>query len=255
MVDVALHTCHDCSIKCCHGTNECDELKHSRLAKVEREQTCHQIHTGNNHCSGMDKGRNRCRAFHCIGEPDVQWEHCRLTGTSHEYQSQGPCHNRATKECGATGSGHYSLRRGGKVEEIECLRIERKDEDTDEESEVGKTCYNKCFLRCCHGFGLSVVEADEQIRRYTHKFPENIHLEDVGGNNQTEHREREERQKCIIALEAFLAMHIAEAIEVHHDTVVITISIIADIGSRSTPSFMVRKSVNCSQVASNTTIC
>ena len=43
-----------------------------------------------------------------------------------------------------------------------------------------------------------------------HEFPESVHLEDVGGKHQSEHRHGEEAQERIVALEALLTVHIAE---------------------------------------------
>ena len=32
-----------------------------------------------------------------------------------------------------------------------------------------------------------IIEANEEVRAYAHKLPEHIHLEDVGGEHQSEH--------------------------------------------------------------------
>ncbi len=55
-----------------------------------------------------------------------------------------------------------------------------------------------------------IEEADEQIRGDTHELPEDIHLEDVGGHDQSEHREGEERKESVVTLETLLTLHIAE---------------------------------------------
>ncbi len=47
-----------------------------------------------------------------------------------------------------------------------------------------------------------VEESDQEVRGSAHKLPEDIHLEDVGGYNQTEHREGEEAQEGVVALES-----------------------------------------------------
>jgi hypothetical protein len=78
------------------------------------------------------------------------------------------------------------------------------EEDTDEEEQVGETCDDESLLRSVHGSVLRIVESDEQVRAHTHELPEEIHLEDVGGHHQTQHRHGEERKESIEALESFL---------------------------------------------------
>ena len=46
-------------------------------------------YTGHDHCSGVNQGRNRSRAFHRIGQPNVEGEHGTLTRTADEHQYQG----------------------------------------------------------------------------------------------------------------------------------------------------------------------
>ena len=40
------------------------------------EETRNLEHTGNNHRCGMDERADWSRAFHGVGQPDVEWEHC-----------------------------------------------------------------------------------------------------------------------------------------------------------------------------------
>lgn len=62
-----------------------------------------------------------------------------------------------------------------------------------------------------------VIETDEEIGRYADQFPEHVHLEDVGGEHQSEHRHGEEAQVGIIALETAFTVHVAERVDVHHE--------------------------------------
>ena len=57
----------------------------------------------------------------------------------------------------------------------------------DEEEHIGEACHDERLLRSVNGCVQSVVEANEEVRAYAHKFPEHIHLEDVGGEHQSEH--------------------------------------------------------------------
>jgi len=40
----------------------------------EREDPGNQENTGRNHCRSMDQRADRRRTFHCIRQPDMQWE-------------------------------------------------------------------------------------------------------------------------------------------------------------------------------------
>ena len=115
--------------------------------------------------------------------------------------------------------------------EIKRLGIIRQDEDTNQEAEVGKTSGDERLLRCVDGSRVGVIETDEQVRRHTHKLPEDVHLEDVGGKHQAEHRECEEAQESKIALKAVLSqalslmavfnkvsiVHVAVTVEVNEE--------------------------------------
>ena len=186
------------------------------------EQAGYLVDTGDNHRSGVDQGTDRCWTLHSVGQPDVQWEHGTLTGTADEHQEQcgwhDPCSMRQTA-C----QGRVSVEIV-----VERTHIVAEEQDTDEEEQVGKTRDDKRLLGSVHGSVLGIVEADKQVRAYTHELPEEIHLEDVGGHYQSEHTHGEERQESIEALEAFLVAfllivlvalsHVAEAIDVNHHT-------------------------------------
>lgn len=64
---------------------------------------------------------------------------------------------------------------------------------------------------------LRVVEADEQVGAYAHQLPEEVHLKDVRGDDQPQHAHREERQEGVVALEAPLALHVSERVDVDHE--------------------------------------
>ncbi len=97
-LDVNLCACHHSRIECGDAAHDSDDVHRRHLKQIEREQTGHQVHTGHNHRCGMDEGRHGSRAFHSIGEPDVERKHSRLTHTSHEDKHESPCESRGTEE-------------------------------------------------------------------------------------------------------------------------------------------------------------
>ena len=88
----------------------------------------------------MDEGTDRCRAFHSVRKPDVQREHCRLTGTTDEHQEECGWQD----ECGARKLSN-KFRIGTEVI-VECSYIEAVEQDTDKEEQIGETCNNECLL-------------------------------------------------------------------------------------------------------------
>ena len=164
----------------------------------------------------MDECTDRCRALHGIGQPDVQREHSTLTGTTDEHQRQS---RRNDETSGSHSLGNVTLDERCSAlphhdvaSKREAERIDKvaEGQDTHEEEHISKAGDDESLLRGCDGRLQRIVEADEQVRAHTHELPEHVHLEDVGGQYQTQHRHREEAQESVVALEALLAVHIAE---------------------------------------------
>ena len=205
-LDVALHAGYRCRIESGEGTHVGHDVKRlGRIGDEQREHAGHQIDTRYHHSSGMDEGTDRRRTLHGVGQPDVQGEHGTLACTADEHQPQGQ------RKHGTTfGQSHLS---GG-----ECIGacIVTIHQDTDEEAQVGEARHDERFLRSGDGGRFGIIESDEQIGRYTHQLPEEVHLEDVRGYHQAQHGHGEERQKGIVALETPLTLHVAEGVDVYH---------------------------------------
>ena len=194
-LDVALCASNGCCVEGCESTYDNDYLKSLRsVLDPYREKTCNLEHTCNDHGSGVDKCRYRCRTFHCVRQPDVQREHCRLTCTTDEHKHKGCRQNHAacSKSACAVSNGEgrsacavSNLCSGEREVVASCVVAE--DENTDEEEHIGEACHDERLLRSVNGCVQSVVEANEQVLSHTHQLPEHIHLEDVGGEHQTEH--------------------------------------------------------------------
>ena len=206
-LDVGLRTGHHCGIERRECADVCYEVQHfGSIAYEEGEHSCHEVYSGNNHCSGMYKRRHRRGALHSVGQPDVQGEHGALAGSADEHQSE--CHRKHSSRCSE------QPRIGCKGE---CACVVSVEEYSDKEEEVGKACNDERFLGCGYRCLLGVVESYEQVRRHAHKFPEYIHLEYVCGHDKPKHRECEERQEGVVALEALLTLHVSEGVDVYHE--------------------------------------
>ena len=186
--------CNGCCVEGCESAYDNDNLKSLRsVLNPYREETCNLEHTCNDHGSGVDKCRNRCRTFHCVRQPDVQREHRRLTSTTYEHKHKGCRQNHAA--CCKSACAVSSCKCSSTVEilymtskrEVVASCVVAEDEDTDEEEHIGEACHDERLLRSVNGCVQSVVEANEEVRAYAHKLPEHIHLEDVGSKHESEH--------------------------------------------------------------------
>ena len=215
--NIDLAASHYGGIESRDGADTGDKQQRCFLNKVEREHAGNQINAGNHHGSSVDEGRNRCRAFHSVRKPDVQRHHGRLTHTADEDEHEGPSQHRSSHEgCAACRSQHAG-RIVGDGYEVECLAVEGKYQDTDEETEVGETRHDERLLGSRYGRRQLIIEADEQVRGDAHELPEYVHLENVGCHHEAEHREREQRKESVETLESLLPFHVAPAVEVHHE--------------------------------------
>ena len=94
------------------------------LEVIHRKEACDQVDAGHDHRRGMDQRRYRGRTFHRVGQPDMQREHRRFTGTADKDQRHRPGHHRAPHEGLARSSCEDAAVTGcarGNFPEVECL--------------------------------------------------------------------------------------------------------------------------------------
>ena len=153
----------------------------------------------------MNQGRYGGRTLHGVRQPDMEREHGALARSADEHKSEGQ-----RDHCPGGGQQLCVGREG------ECPGIIAVEEDADEEAQIGEAGDDEGFLRCRDRFGLGVVEADQQVGAHAHQLPKQIHLEDVGGDHQSQHTHREERQEGVVTLETPFALHVAQRVDMHH---------------------------------------
>ena len=146
----------------------------------------------------------------------MQREHGRLAGSADENQRQGPCDHRASHESQARHLREHAAVARSQQPEVERAGEERKQQDADQEKQVGEARDDKRLFRGGDRLGLRIVEPDQQVGRNAHQLPEDIHLENVRRHDQPEHRAAEQRQEGVIALETPLALHVSHAVNVDH---------------------------------------
>ena len=205
-LDVALHTGHDGGVKRREGPDISRPMQHfGRIADEERKHPRHEVDARHDHRRGMDQRRHGRGPLHGVGQPDVQREHGALARAADEHQPQRQRDHRP--------GGHQRVRLGREGEGPGVVAV---DQDAYQEAQVGEARHDEGLLRGGHGLLLRIVEADQQVGADAHQLPEEVHLEDVGRHDQPDHAHREERQKGIVTLEAPLALHVAQRVDVDH---------------------------------------
>ncbi|EJX06547.1 hypothetical protein EVA_05343 [gut metagenome] len=176
-LDVALTASYCSCIEGSEGTYPSYNVERiGCVLNPQGEQTGYLEHTCHYHRSSVNQSRYRRRTFHGIGQPNVKGEHGTLTSTTDEHQEQGG------------GEHHGAFSKSCLVKlEAEGMAIVTVNQDTNQEEHIGKTSDDKCLLGSGDGCGGGKVETNQEVGRYSHQFPEHIHLENIGCYHQTEH--------------------------------------------------------------------
>ncbi|MNE19684.1 hypothetical protein D3C80_1127740 [compost metagenome] len=191
---------------------------------IERRQQADHIDAGGDHGRRVDQGRHRRRAFHGVRQPGVQEELSRLAHGADEEQQTGQIQSRpgVAQEFPARADLAGDLRE--QLGELDRAEHPEDGHHAEQEAEVADAVDHEGLDGGGRGGVLLVPEADQQIRRQTHAFPAEEHLQEVGGRHQRQHHEGEQRQVGEEARTAVVLSHVAPGIEVnqrrhrrHHD--------------------------------------
>ena len=180
-----------------------------RLVACGKEwaHACHQVDTGVHHRCGVDECGDRSRSLHCVGEPDVERELCRLSDRAAEDQ-----------QCDHGGGGPRQLACGDPCEDRRDVeRAEDGDEphQAEREPDVAHAVGDERLLRGESRIALGVPEADEQVRGEADELPRREDDEQVARQHQKEHGEHEEIEIGEEAPVARVVAHVADAVQVH----------------------------------------
>jgi len=204
------------------GTHPQDERECVFANGEEREQARDQVDAGDDHRGAVDYGTHGRRAFHGVGKPNMHGEHGGLApaagkdehGTYHEGGGLLDFADSQVDGCGLECR---------KAERVQNAKVKTADHvahhhDAEQKETVGKAGEDKCLLGGAHGGGLVVPETDEQVARDAHELPKDEHLEQVGGDDETEHAEAEQREQAKEPPRGTVFAHVANAVDVHHET-------------------------------------
>ena len=166
-----------------------------------------EIDARGDHRRGMDQGRDGGRAFHRVGQPDVEGDLGRLRGRRPEQeQRQG--------ELGVVGDG-------GEVFEVQDVVVAEvavgegrpHQEQGDGEAEVADAVDQERFLGRRRRRRLRMPEADQQVGADAHALPEGVGEDEVAGEDQPRHREDEQADHGEEPGVAGVAGHVAGGVD------------------------------------------
>ena len=154
----------------------------------------------------MDERGNRCRAFHGIGQPDVEWQLCRLAaGANEKQQSRGSDNGIADGEPSA-------VRNVRDFREAERSEIPGDEEHSQQESGIADAIHDEGFVSGVRRRLAMEIKTDQQIGTQPHALPANKHQHIVIGKDQREHGEHEEVEVPEEAVIAAFMRHVSGGI-------------------------------------------
>ena len=114
----------------------------------------------------MNQRGDRSWALHCIRQPNVEGELCRLPNTTDEHHDQWPL-----KICTLNGSAQRGISKDHG--ELKAVIQVIQHEQAHHKEYVTNTRSKECLLGCSGCTRLFPVEANEEVRTETHNLPEN----------------------------------------------------------------------------------
>ncbi len=167
---------------------------------------------GGNHRGGVDQGRHRCGAGHCVRQPDAERNLCGLAAGPQEQAERGQRNHVAGNTPPERGRLHLAV--------LQRSHLAEEDEHAHQHPEIADAVHHK-RLFCGvprpgnrHPFELAVVpEPDQQERAQPYPFPSEERHKKVVGKNQVQHHEDEQVQIGEEAEESAIPVHVADRID------------------------------------------
>ena len=221
-LDVGLYQSHGRGKKGGGGPDNRNESRGLGRELHDRRHAAHQEDTRRHHGRGVNKRRDRRRAFHRVRQPGVQQQLSRLAHRADEEQHRYQIGRvPLTPYEGKLRLGQIGSRREDIVE-IDAVGQEEQGENPQCEAEIPDAVDHEGLDGGGIGRGFAVIKADQQVRSDAHALPAKEHLHEIVGRHQHQHREGEEgqigKETRLVALALFplrVMIHVPEGIKVH----------------------------------------
>ncbi len=190
---------------------------------VENSAARGHVNARGHHGRRVDEGRDRGRAFHRVGKPDVERNLRGLAGGADEQQKPDRREN-AEADLGSLEPRGHSLHH---LVEVHRSEVKKDEHDREDEPRVTDAVDDERLLTRVRG-GIPVEpEADEKVGAKSDPFPPDEGQKEVRAQHQVQHEEREHVEVGEEAPEAGVVAHVADGVHVdeksdprddeHHD--------------------------------------
>jgi hypothetical protein len=157
----------------------------------------------------VDKGADGRRAFHRIGEPDVERDLRALADGTREEQVRDGGHGPGLLDAEFVHASDL----GEELVVLERAELCVGEEQAEGEAEVTDAVDDERLLAGGDGGGLLVVEADEVVGAEADTFPAKVEQKEVVGHDEGAHGEDEEAEPTEEACVASIAVHVLAGVE------------------------------------------
>ena len=173
-------------------TDDSDDVKDHREDGEHASQTGKQVDTRSHHGRGMDKGRNRSRTRHGIGEPSEERNLSGLTRTADKEEETRQREHRKHNLDMTGRHDHLDERREGIVIEDAGAAHRHEAEHTEQEADIAHAVHDERLVRRLAVIDILVPETDEEVRAEAYAFPTEEREEQVIGKHEHDHAEQEQ---------------------------------------------------------------
>jgi hypothetical protein len=187
--------------------------QHGGRAETEDDVAPHNhVDPCGDHGRGVDEGRHRCRAGHCVGQPDVERDLGRLADRADKEQQTD--HGRGRRKVLGMGRRHRE-----ELGELKGAEDHEGGEDGEQEAPVADSVDDEGLHARSRTPVLLEIEADQQVGAETHTFPTDEEDRQVGAQHQHQHREHEEVEVGEVARvrPVRLVVHVTDRVDVDQE--------------------------------------
>ena len=190
-----------------------DQVERDLAALEQRRQARHHEDARRHHGGGMDHRRDRGRAFHRVGQPDVQRHLRRLAhGADEQEQADQAQHAQAGKRrqllCQRLALGEH----GGIVQ---AAGGGQQRPHAEQKPEIAQAVDQEGLEPRARRPRAGVPEPDQQVRHQADPLPADEQQQEVVRHHQQQHGEGEQRQVGEEPDIAGVPAHVADAVDVH----------------------------------------
>ena len=190
--------------QCRRSSDDRDDVCGVRRPVQDRIDPAHEIDARGHHRRGVDERRDRCRAFHRVGEPRIERDLGGLAHSAREQQDPDG-HERGLPDAAEVGEDCVVVEAPGALVDEEQRHKERRVADAIEDH------------RLLGGARRAVAfepETDEEVRADTNTLPSEEQQQEVVRQHEQQHRGHEQVQVQEELREVLVVLHVADRVEV-----------------------------------------